>query len=108
MKKEKTVKTYQRRTKTGKIEKLRKQTGKKVTQSDDMAAEKAFMKLPKPAKGSKDYAVHMALRSVVRAGAGSDDTIRDALVRNGYPEDKAYSKGVKEVIAFAKKHKILL
>lgn len=65
---------------------------------------KSFLKLSKPEKGSKGYAVHMALRSVARAGIGTDDSIRDSLVRNGYPKDKAYSKGVKEVVALAKKH----
>lgn len=69
---------------------------------------KSFLKSPKPEKGSKGYAVHMALRSVARAGIGTDDSIRDALVRNGYPKDKAYSKGVKEVVALAKKHGLRL
>lgn len=76
--------------------------------SDDTTAFKAFLKLPKPEKGSKGYAVHMALRSAARWGGASDDTLRDALVRNGYPSKDAYSKGIKEVIALAKKHKITL
>lgn len=68
---------------------------------------KAFLKVPTPAKGSKGYAAHMALRSVARnGGLAGDDSVRDSLVRNGYPKDKAYTQGIKEVLALAKKHNL--
>lgn len=77
-------------------------------QRDEQAKrDKAFLALPKPDKGSKGYATHMALRSFVRQGGFGDDSMRDALVRHGYPKDTAYSKGIKEVIALGRKHGVI-
>lgn len=69
--------------------------------------DKAFLALPKPEKGSKGYATHMALRSYVKQGGFGDDSMRDALVRHGYPKETAYSKGIAEVIALGRKHGVI-
>lgn len=73
-------------------------------------------------KGSKEYKGYMklystpvpkdpkkaAVRNAVLQGFGraGDDTCRDLLVANGYPHTHAYSKGVKEITALAKKYGI--
>lgn len=68
-------------------------------------ATKRFMASPTPQKGEEGYAIHKALRGALRQGCGDDGT-RDLLVRYGYPKDKAYSKGIEEVVSLAKKHGI--
>lgn len=67
---------------------------------------KGYMKLystPVPKDPKKAAVRNAVLQGFGRAG---DDTCRDLLVANGYPHTHAYSKGVKEITALAKKYGI--
>lgn len=67
---------------------------------------KGYMKLystPVPKDPKKAAVRNAVLQGFGRAG---DDTCRDLLVANGYPHTHAYSKGVKEISALAKKYGI--
>lgn len=67
---------------------------------------KGYMRLystPVPKDPKKAAVRNAVLQGFGRAG---DDTCRDLLVANGYPHTHAYSKGVKEITALAKKYGI--